>query len=33
MKTWPSGIAFRFPFWPELDVGVPGFPLLAPFRK
>src|SRR5437868_13551169 len=33
MKTWPRGIAFRFPFCPELVVGVPGFELLAPFRK
>src|SRR5215472_8952945 len=28
-----SGIAGRFPFWRALDVGRPGLPLEAPFRK
>src|SRR5919198_4472384 len=27
------GNASRFPFWPELEVGVPGLPLLAPLKK
>src|SRR5215469_4440855 len=29
----PIGKAFKLPFCPALDVGVPGFPLLAPCRK
>src|ERR1700722_6804167 len=32
MLTWPSGIEFRLPFWPELVDEVPGFEVLLPSR-
>src|SRR6516162_8290199 len=33
MKTWPTGIEFILPFWPELDEGVPGLALFCPWKK